>query len=148
MNISAPYYWLAIIVVMSIMEACTCQLVSIWFVVGATVSFIMSLFGMSVISQVVVFAVVSLFLVAVTKPLVKKFISQKRTETNSDQYINKDGIVIEEINNLNGTGQVKISGITWTARALNNDVIPKDRLVKVEKIEGVKLIVTQKGELK
>ena len=148
MDIGAPYYWLAIIVVMSIMEACTCQLVSIWFVVAAIVSFIMSLLGMSTTSQIVVFAVLSLLLVVVTKPIVKKFISKKKTETNSDQYINKDGIVVEEINNLNGTGQVKISGITWTARTLNNDVILKDSLVKVEKIEGVKLIVTQKGELK
>lgn len=144
MNFGAPYYWLTIIVVMSIMEACTCQLVSIWFVVAAIVSFIMSLLGLSISSQIIVFAILSLLLVTVTKPIVKKFIPKIKAETNSDQYINKDGVVVEEINNLNGTGQVKISGITWTAKSLNDDVILKDSLVKVEKIEGVKLIVRKK----
>ena len=42
-----PYIWLIVIIVMSILEACTAQLVSIWFVIGAVVSLIVSIFSTS-----------------------------------------------------------------------------------------------------
>lgn len=139
----APYVWLAVFVIMSIIEACTFQLVSIWFAVAAVVSLVLSLFGLSITVQVVAFLVVSLALLVVTYPFVKKFVNGKKTKTNSDRYIDEKGVVIEKIDNIKGQGQVNVLGSIWTARSLENEVIEKDSLIKVEKIEGVKLIVTK-----
>lgn len=48
-------------------------------------------------------------------------------------------MVIEEINEFAGTGQIKISGAVWSAKA--NDVIAKDEKVIIKEIKGVHAIV-------
>ena len=64
--------------------------------------------------------------------------------TNADMYIGETAVVLEEIDNTRGTGQIKVKGSVWTARSRNNSVIPAGENVCVEKIEGVKLIVSLK----
>ena len=61
--------------------------------------------------------------------------------TNADRCIGQTAVVIEDINNIEGKGQVHVNGITWTARSADGTVFKKDDLVTVEKIDGVKLIV-------
>ena len=58
--------------------------------------------------------------------------------------IHRTGIVIETINNLQNKGQVKIGGQVWSAKSLNDEVIPVNTEVIVEKIEGVKAVVVRK----
>jgi membrane protein implicated in regulation of membrane protease activity len=65
-------------------------------------------------------------------------------KTNADRCIGKDAIVTQDINNIEACGQVKADGKIWTARSSDDSVIPEGALVTVEKIEGVKLIVTPK----
>ena len=48
-------------------------------------------------------------------------------------------MVIEEINELKGTGQIKISGAVWSAKA--DEIIQKDETVIIENIKGVHAIV-------
>ena len=55
-----------------------------------------------------------------------------------------DAVVVEEIDNIKSTGEVKIDGKIWTARSSDNEIIPPNSIVVVEKIEGVKLIVNKK----
>ena len=52
---------------------------------------------------------------------------------------------LEEIDNLRGIGQVKVGGAIWTARSTQDEPIPKGTLVRVERIEGVKAIVSLAG---
>ena len=46
------------------------------------------------------------------------------------------------MDNLHGQGQVKLGAMEWTARSMSGEVIPEGTLVKVDKIEGVKVFVT------
>jgi len=46
------------------------------------------------------------------------------------------------VDNLSAAGQVKLGGMEWTARSLNNKPIPAGTLIRVERIEGVKAIVS------
>lgn len=133
--------WLILMVIFALVEAFTTALVSIWFVIGALVSFIISFFTDNALIQIIVFIVVSVLALILTKPLVKKFITPKIEKTNADRVIGKLGVVTQEINNVNATGQVKVAGNTWTARAKNNKIIPKGTEIVALKIEGVKLIV-------
>lgn len=55
------------------------------------------------------------------------------------------GSVAEEISNLAGTGKVSLGGNTWTARTESEGgIYPKETVVEVLRVEGVKLIVKVK----
>lgn len=137
-----PYVWIAVMIIMSIFEGITTQLVSVWFVCGALAAAIVSFFVPVFAVQFGVFVGVSMVLLLVTKPLVKKARSVKPEPTNADRNIGKIAVVTQEINNTAGTGQVKLAGNTWTARTVNDEVIPEGAQVTVREISGVKLMVT------
>lgn len=137
-----PYFWLAVIVVAAVAEAATVQLVSIWFVVGGVGALIAELCGAPLWLQWVIFAGVSTLALLVTRPLVKKLLSFKRTDTNADRYIGETGLVTIAISNSQGKGQVNVRGSIWTARSEDGADIPEGSPVLVKSIEGVKLIVT------
>lgn len=139
-----PYLWLAVIVVAAIIEALTAQLVSIWFVVGGVAGLIAYVCGAPFWLQLDLFVVVTALTLLVTRPFVKKLMHFKKVDTNADRYIGKDGIVITEINNTLGHGQVKVMGSVWTARSTDGSVIPAGANVLIHAIEGVKLIVELK----
>lgn len=140
-----PYIWIAVMVIMAIFEGVTTQLVSVWFVLGALAAAIVSFFVPSFAIQFTVFVVVSLIFLIATKPLVKKAKETKIEPTNADRNIGKIAVVTQEINNTAGTGQVKLGGNTWTARTINDQVVPEGAKVTVKEISGVKLMVLQEG---
>lgn len=133
--------WAVAIIVFGIAEAATAQLVSIWFLIGAVAGLISAFCGANFYVQLIVFIAVSVLALVITRPLVKKYIKPKKEHTNADRVLTQDGIVVEEINNTLGKGQVKVDGKLWTARSENGDIIPEGSIVKTEKISGVKLIV-------
>lgn len=136
--------WAAAIVVFGILEAVTAQLVSIWFVFGAIAALIASFFNVPFAVQVVIFVAVTVLALVITRPLVKKFINPKKVKTNADKVVGQTGIVVQDINNVEATGQVKVDGQIWTARSTGNNVIASGNEVIIEKIDGVKLIVKNK----
>ncbi|MBE6831296.1 NfeD family protein [Clostridium sp. KNHs216] len=143
-----PYFWLAVIIVAAVVEGSTAQLVSIWFVAGGVGALIANLCGAELWTQTVVFVVVTAITLVSTRPLVKKLMNFKKEETNADRYIGKDGIVIAEINNTLGVGQVNVLGSVWTARSEDGSVIKIGEHVLIKAIEGVKLIVTVHNGMK
>jgi len=134
-------FWLCAMIVLGIMEAATVGLVCIWFAGGALAALIAAALGAPVWLQVVVFFVVSAGLLALFRPFARKFINSKGTATNVDANIGKTAVVIEPIDNLRGTGRVMIGSVDWTARSADGSVIEKDALVRVLRIEGVKVCV-------
>ncbi|WP_405358220.1 NfeD family protein [Ruminococcus sp.] len=135
--------WLVIAVVMGVTEACTVQLVSVWFAIGSAAACITSLFTDQIYIQVIVFVVVTAIALAVTRPLVKKLKRKRPEATNADRYIGKSAVVVEAIDNDHAKGLVKVDNEKWTARSADGQLIePGDRVV-VTAIEGVKLIVTK-----
>lgn len=133
--------WLIFAVVMGIIEACTVQLVSIWFAVGGAAACITSLFTDSLVIQIIVFVAVSAIALAVTRPLVKRLKKKKAEATNADRFIGKKAVVLTAINNDLAQGMVQVDHEKWTARSDNGEPIPKGATVIVTAIEGVKLIV-------
>ena len=136
-----PYVWLGVIVVGILLEAITVQLVSIWFVLGALVALLCSLLTEHVGLQLAVFAIVTLLSLVFTRPLVQRKIHTKAEPTNADRVIGQAALVTEEINNEIGTGMVNVAGQIWTARAVDQSVIPAGVNVVVQAIQGVKLMV-------
>lgn len=135
------FIWLIVIIVLSFLELITSQLVSIWFVLAAVVSLIVSLFCYSIPIQLTVFVASSVLFLVGTRPFVKKIMSFKKEDTNLGRIIGKKGIVVTDIDNKLGVGQVKVLGNVWSAKALDDEIIKKDSMVVIKKIDGVKLIV-------
>lgn len=133
--------WLVLLIVFAVLEASTVSLVSIWFMGGALTALIAALCGAEIWLQVVLFFVVSIALLLCLRPLSKKLLKKRKVATNADSNIGKTAVVTETIDNLRGTGAVKISGVEWSARSVDDSVLEKDAVVRILRIEGVKVCV-------
>jgi len=133
--------WLALLIVFAITEGVTVALVSIWFMGGALAALIAALCGAELWVQVVLFFAVSILLLLCLRPLSKRLIKQKKVATNADSNIGKEAVVTERIDNLQGIGAVRISGVEWSARSADGSEIEKGAVVRVLRIEGVKVCV-------
>ncbi len=141
--------WLILLVLLLGIEILTLGLTTIWFAGGALVAFFAALLGAGLVVQIVLFAGVSLVLLAFTRPLAVKYLNHRTTKTNVDSIVGRHGEVVEEINNLQAQGQVKIDGMPWTARAeREEEIIPAGTVVTVVQVSGVKLIVRAAKEEK
>ena len=139
----AAYIWLGLMVAFLVAEAaCPCHLISIWFAVGSLVAVAVALLGGAVWLQILLFLLVSCGLLAALWPLAKKFLKPRLTATNVDSVIGSVGLVTVAIDNLTAVGQVKLSGMEWTARSASGDPIPEGTRVRVDRIEGVKVFVS------
>ena len=138
--------WSIAIFLFVILEAATAGLSSIWFALGSLAALISSLLGAPLWLQIVVFSVLSLVTLALTRPLAMKYINSKSQPTNADRLIGTTGIVTETIDNIAATGTVSANGRLWTARSASGSSIEPQTLVTIEKIDGVKLIVASKVE--
>lgn len=135
------YAWLAATLIFAVVEACTLQLISIWFAGGALAAFVCAVLGTDVNVQWIVFAAVSALLLAVTKPVVKKLTKNQCEKTNIDAQIGKITVVTKKIDNIAEVGEVKLNGLYWSARSEDGNVIEADERVRIKNVEGVKLIV-------
>ena len=136
-------FWLCLIVLLIIVEIASFNLITIWFAIGALGAFITTYFTDNVITQLVVFTLVTTILLIFTRPLVKRYIGFIPQKINLDAVVNKDGVVTKEITN-NEYGRVKVEGREWTAKATGK--IKVGVKVEVLAIEGVKLVVRKKEE--
>ena len=137
--------WLAVLVVCVGIEIATMGLTTIWFAGGALVSAILAALNAPLWLQIVAFFVVSLILLYLTRPVAVKYFNKDRVKTNVESLIGRQSIVISEIDNLQGIGQVTVGGQEWSARSVKDDVqLPVGSVVVVRSVSGVKLIVEEK----
>ncbi len=135
------FVWIIFAVFMLVCEALTTQLVSIWFVIGGVAAAVTCIFTDSILIQTIVFVTVSLVALLATRPLVKKFLENKKEPTNSDRLIGRVGIVTMDIVNSLGEGQVNVDGKIWSAKSADEREIKSGANVRISAIEGVKLVV-------
>ena len=137
-------FWAAIAILAFAVEAATADIVSIWFIPGAVISMILSLWVEQFWIQLVVFFVFSIGMLLITG----KHFKRKNTEQstfNADSLIGAIATVQETVDNMRETGSVKIKGLVWTARsAEDGTAIPTGTLVEIKEISGVKLICVPK----
>ena len=147
MNWAYTILWGVLMVVFLVVEAaCPIHLVSIWFVVGSLVAGVAASLGGELWLQIVLFVVISGGLLAALWPITKKFLNPRHTATNLDAILGTEGYILETVDNRNAIGKVKLGGMEWTARSVDGTILPAGTLVKVERIEGVKAIVSQVKE--
>lgn len=142
-----PIIWLILLACFLVVEAITVGLTTIWFAGGALVAAIASGLGAGILIQWVLFLIVSLALLIFTRPMAVRYMNKGVPKTNVNSLIGERAVVIQKINNLEQTGQVRINDIEWMARTSSDEVtIPEHAIVTIEGVQGVKLIVKEETE--
>lgn len=137
--------WLGAAIVFGIIEAATTSLTTIWFVIGAVVSAIVSICGIGILGQIIVFLVVSILLLVVTRPIVKKRMNVGSERTNVDALIGKEVKVVKSVEPFEA-GEARINGLTWVAIGSDEkERISEGSIAKIVAVKGVKLVLTQKS---
>ena len=142
-----PIMWLILLACFLVVEAITVGLTTIWFAGGALVAAIASGLGAGILIQWVLFLVISLVLLIFTRPLAVRYMNKGVPKTNVNSLIGERAVVIQKINNLEQSGQVRINDIEWMTRTSSDEVtIPAHAIVTIEDVQGVKLIVKEETE--
>lgn len=137
--------WLVVLVLLVVIELLTMGLTTVWFAGGALVATLASLLGLPLAIQIILFLIVSGLLLFFTRPIAVKYFNKDRVRTNAESLVGRQAIVISEIDNLQGIGQVNVGGMEWSARTRDENItLPVGAVVIVLAIDGVKLIVEEK----
>ena len=147
MSIPMWVVWLILVIVFAVIEAATLGLATVWFAIGAGVAMVMDLCGAPLAAQIITMIVVSIISFIICFIWIRPKIDKKGKvvePTNADRVIGKEGIVIKEINPVDGKGQIKVMGQVWSAKA--ESPIAENKKVKVLSMEGVKLVVEEINE--
>ncbi len=134
------FVWAMLFLIFIFIEIATVNLVTIWFAFGSIISLFAALFIEEWIWQLVIFIVSSLISLIITKPIVSKLKVKNFTPMNTDRVIGKRGEVVKKITPKD-KGEVKVLGSIWTA--ISDTTLEVGEDVVVDKIEGVKLIVSK-----
>lgn len=126
------------IIVLSVIEILSINLTTVWFVISALVSLVISFFSDNFFLQFSIFVILGIILLVTTRPLLKRFLKVEKTNTNFDRVIGMSGIVTSDISPIT-VGEVKVDGKRWSAIA--DEEIKCDQIVEILDIIGVKLKV-------
>ena len=147
-DLNMTVFWLVVLVVLVIIELLTMGLATVWFAGGAFIAAIAALFHAPIVLQVILFLFVSAILLLFTRPLAVKYFNKDRVRTNAESLVGRQAIVISEVDNLQGIGQVNVGGMEWSARTRTDGVkLPVGTVTTVLAINGVKLIVEERKEV-
>ncbi len=139
--------WLIIFVACIVIEIVTLGLTTIWFAGGALIAAVSAALGAPLWLQAVLFGAVSLALLYFTRPIAVKYFNKDRVKTNAESLVGKQAVVISEIDNLQGVGQVTVNGQEWSARSVREGAaLPVGTVVVIRAISGVKLMVEEKEQ--
>jgi len=140
------FVWLVLLIAFIVIELMTMGLTTIWFAGGTIIAIIAAAVNAPLAVQVILFLVISILLLLFTRPVAVKYFNKDRVKTNVESMLGRQAIVISDINNLEGIGQVTVGGQEWTARSADENInIPVGEVVKVLAVSGVKLIVEPKN---
>lgn len=140
--ITPTFLWIGVTIVSVAIEAGSLDLTAIWFAVGALFALLASIFGASFAVQAGLFVIMSVVLLISLRPITKRYLTPNITATNADRILGDFAIVTTAIDNIEGTGEIKIAGNHWHARSADGTPIPQGMRVQILEIVGVKVVVT------
>lgn len=135
------WFWIVALVIFAIAEASTGAVVSLWFMGGSLVAFLLAVFGVPVWFQILCFVVVSFVLLLLLRPRLRKLVDSKKVATNADSLVGKTVLVTEDIDNLHNQGVVRVSGVDWAAFSADGKSIAKETPVQIVSVHGARLCV-------
>ena len=128
-------FWLVLVAIMLVIEIFTLGLTTIWFSLGGVAAAIAAGLNSPLWLQIVVMVLV--------RPFAVKVLDKSRAKTNIDELPGQKAEVIETIDNAKGSGTVRLRGVEWMARSVDDTVIEEGKVVTIQSVSGVKLLVKE-----
>ena len=136
-------FWLVLVAIMLVIEIFTLGLSTIWFSLGGVAAAIAAGLNSPLWLQIVLFAGVSVVVMVLVRPFAVKVLDKSRAKTNIDELPGQKAEVIETIDNAKGSGTVRLRGVEWMARSVDDTVIEEGKVVTIQSVSGVKLLVKE-----
>ena len=127
-------FWLVLVAIMLVIEIFTLGLTTIWFSLGGVAAAIAAGLNSPLWLQIVLFAGVSVVVMVLVRPFAVKVL---------DELPGQKAEVIETIDNAKGSGTVRLRGVEWMARSVDDTVIEEGKVVTIQSVSGVKLLVKE-----
>ena len=139
----AWHYWVIVGILLMLIEIFTPGFILASFGIAAFGGAIIAYLDFSFKYQLLSFAILVLTVFFGIRPVYMKYFMKfdDQRKTNVDALIDRECFVTEEIDNLNGLGQVKIGGELWKAQSLDGSKYKKNEIVIVSKIEGATVYI-------
>ena len=134
--------WSVVVVAAIVVEVCTVNLTTIWFAIAGVVSLILALLDVNIIWQCVVFLVLSIILLLLTRPLIRRITRKSNAHTNADRIFDKTAVVTKEIS-PDEIGEVQIDEDIWRAISESKETFSVGEKVIINSFEGNKVIVSK-----
>ena len=116
------WIWLGVIIVTAIIELVTIDLVSIWFTLGGIGALIAYALGLNQTIQIIIFIILSVICIGISRPLAKKYLRTQTVSTNYDRVIGQHGLVLKRID-ADTRGEVKVLSMEWSASSVDNSTL-------------------------
>jgi len=138
-NATAIWFWMAIILIIIEME--TFGLISVWFVFGAIVAGIASIFISSVIIQAIIFIAVSIVLMIMLRSYaVNNFRNKTVKKNNIDELADLPNELLTDVSG-NSYGEIKLQGKIWRCLSETNSTYEAGTSVTVLRVDGNTIII-------
>ncbi|MFJ6416245.1 NfeD family protein [Paeniglutamicibacter sp. NPDC091659] len=139
--------WLALFLLLAIIEMISLDLYFIMLGVGALGGVAVALVGGETWLQVVVFCMTSLAMILLVRPIALKHLRKdpEGLRTNVDRLIGEDALVLEPTNRMNG--RAKIGGETWSVRTDDEVALQPGTYGSVVRIEGATAYITRRTRM-
>lgn len=133
--------WMVIAAAFVIGEIFTLGFFLLWFGIGAAVAGIMAIFGLGGSWQWGAFAVVSGVLFVLSRRFAERFSKKQPPGIGADRFIDKKGVVLEEVDNIKNSGRIRMGKEEWRAESDTGAVIPVGKEVRVTKLVGTHVVI-------
>jgi membrane protein implicated in regulation of membrane protease activity len=144
---SMELVWLIVALAAGILEILIPALVFLFVALGAVLTVGIAWLGTSLTVQIVFFAVASLLLLLLVRPVfASRRLGGQGVPSRTEALAGKRGHVTEAIDPVKGTGRVSVGGEDWAARSAST--VPAGAEVRVEGADGIVLIVSASATAK
>ncbi|HEX8737173.1 MAG TPA: NfeD family protein [Pyrinomonadaceae bacterium] len=143
--------WIVLGVVLIIAETFTLGFVLFWFGIGAVAAALVGLLGFGVVTQFLVFAIVSIALTVLSRTIFARYYSHGDADaikTGIDSLPGQIGTVTIASKGALKEGAVKVYGSTWTAfPEAGEEPLAEGEKVEVSRVQGSSIYVKRINEL-
>ncbi|RUP83151.1 MULTISPECIES: NfeD family protein [unclassified Kocuria] len=135
-------FWLIVMLALAAIEMLTLDFLFLMMSLAALVTTVVSLVVDSFTLQVVLFAVVSVLLIFLIRPLALRRLNRSTptTRSNAERLVELPCTVLEPVGRHSGL--VRLEGDIWTARADTEPPLAEGSSVFVERIDGATAVVS------
>jgi len=145
----SEYWWIWVVfgILLIVFEIFTAGFIVLWFGIAAIITALPVYFGASAGVIIATYGVSILILTVHVRKITIDMMSKrsKMLKTNADAVLGSLGVVVEEVDPIQGTGQVRVGKEIWTAHHEGSEKLAVNTQVKVLRIEGAKIIVRKEN---